>query len=404
MPKGLIDTATVSQVVQCLDRGMVGQYPWSLTTVLDLTALLMRQEHMALAPGLSPPKGSVRDGQDLLIDVMLSNDLVSTLSHLDTATVKLATARSRQWISRSNHLDAVRSEVDRLLEDKRNFQQWIDWAAPQAWQAHARRLGGLFDDIYLPHVAQILGISQPEASVLHSRSNNPEELSRLIAKRDRDFEQMTRAYVASTIIRGRYHEEVARLSGLQLVRHPLRGVLSKVRTMRPVAEVRVQEAAWCLACIVLYGAVKQWRLEDRLRCWADNVSRVRRFLRRGGLQLGEGTSHAAVDAAFLVARHAGVQIVNSRLDDLLEIVFGLGIGVLSSILLSPWVGLPAGAGARFGLQKVGFPRRFRNVAAFHMRQAMLKSLPAGRIETEWTRADNNAVQRTIPAQAAKPRR
>lgn len=389
MTTGLVDSATVSQVVQCLDRGMTSQYPWSLRTVIDFTALLMREDHMALAPGLMLPKSIVVDNQDLLIDIMSSNGLIASLSMFDENTVHSATRRSKQWIGRGTHIAAVRTEVEELMADRTNFQNWIDWAAPNAWHAHSRRLGGLFDGTYLPYVAHILDISVGEALHLHSRSTDPKEISRLVAVRNQDFEQMTRAYVASSIIRGRYHDEVARLEGLQLTRHPLRGMVAKMRTGRAVAEIQVPLAATCLACIVIYGAVKQRRLEDRLRCWVDNVRRVRGLLARGGLQLTESSGHAAIDAALLLARHAGVQIVDSRVDTFLEVMAGLGLGILTGVFLTPWLGIPIGVGVSRGLKKARFPGRVRNVVAYHVGGSKLKQFAAGRIETEWSRADNN---------------
>jgi len=314
---------------------------------------------------------------------MLSSGVVSSLPQVDRAAVDWAITRSKQWISHRETLVAIRGEVDRLLADKKDFQNWIDWAAREAWLAHSRRLGGLFDETYLAYVAKILGMPEAEASELHRQSKDPNEISRLVTVKGQDFDRMTRAYAASTIIRGRYHEEVARKLRIQLLRHPLRGIISKTRTRPPMAEILVPQSAWCLACIILYGAARQKRLDDRLRCWTDNVRRIRAFLDRGGVQLAEGTGHAAVDAALLVARRARIQIVDSRLDDFFEIVAGLGVGVLASIFLSPWLGFPAGAAARFGLKKAGFPGRFRNAVAFYTRETMLKDLAAGRIETEW---------------------
>ncbi|MBZ0168232.1 hypothetical protein MELA_02292 [Candidatus Methylomirabilis lanthanidiphila] len=229
---GLVDSATVAQVVQCLDRGTTGQYPWSLTTVLDLTAILIRESSMALAPGLGPPKGVALDGQDLLIDLMLSSGLLRSTRQFDQSTRDVAIKRSKRWIARTENSDKVRAEVDRLLADKRDFQPWIDWSSEKAWLSHSRRLGGLFDPNYLPSIAKLVGISEQNASELHRRSTEPEAIKRLVKQRDRDFDIMVRAYVASTIIRGRYHEEVARESGLQITRHPLRGIISGTRTGR----------------------------------------------------------------------------------------------------------------------------------------------------------------------------
>ncbi|MBZ0168233.1 hypothetical protein MELA_02290 [Candidatus Methylomirabilis lanthanidiphila] len=91
-----------------------------------------------------------------------------------------------------------------------------------------------------------------------------------------------------------------------------------------------------------------------------------------------------MDSAVLVARHAGVRIVNSCLDDIIEIASGLGIGALTSIFLTPWVGVPVGAGVRYGLKKSGFPANLTTTVTFAFREGKLKDVAAGRIETEWS--------------------
>jgi hypothetical protein len=384
MPEGLVDSATISQVVQCLDRGTRGQYPWSLGTVLEFTALLMREGHLALAPGLTPPKGVIADDQDRLVDLLVSNGLVGFARRVGNDVKATAVTKSKQWVGRKENIAAVRAEVHRLVADERNFSHWIEWASTRAWVAHSRRMGGLADDTYLMYVAQILGRPLAEVEELQQQSKNAAELKHLSARRSSDFDLLVRAYVASAIIRGRYHEEVARHLGIQMIRHPLRGIITKTRTGPSPAVIDVPQSAWCLACIVLYGAVKQRRHSDRLQCWVSNVQKVRAAFSRGGLALADGTSHAAVDSAFSVARHAGVQLVDSKLDTLFEIVAGLGIGTLTSIFLSPWVGVPAGVAVRYGLKQAGFPGRIRNAIAFQTKEGLLKELSGGRIETAWS--------------------
>ena len=44
-------------------------------------------------------------------------------------------------------------------------------------------------------------------------------------------------------------------------------------------------------------------------------------------------------------RLADLQIVDSRLDDFLDIVSGIVAGSLTAVFLSPWVGVPVGVAA-----------------------------------------------------------
>lgn len=375
MADGLIDSATVSQVVQCLDRGTTGQYPWSLTTVIDLTALLMRADNFALAPGLAPSANVVLNDEARLTDLMLSHELVKFLPKRDTNCVATAIARSKQWIGRATNLTAVREEVNRLMSDNENFNKWIDWVVENAWIPHARRFSGLFDEMYLKYVARILSLDVADAMDLHQRSKDAGELNRLATNRDEDFELMTRAFVASAIIRGRYHAQLAAASGMNIVRHPLRGMVARPRTSQDITEFPVSKAMQCLAWIVLYGAFKQGH-DHRLKSWTKSIKNVRGFLNRGGVRLDDASDVASVEAALYIARKVKIDVTNRDLDLILGLAASVGVGVLSVICHHPWIGLPASFVA-------GFAGRARNPLAFHIHARRLKDVAAGCIETEW---------------------
>ena len=155
MTQNFVDSATIAQVVQCLEHGTTGQYPWSMSTVLEFTALLMREGHAALAPGLAPPKGVILDDQDLLVDLMVSQGIVSFAHQVKDHVRVEAIAKSKQWIGKANNIVNVRAEVDRLTIDRANFPHWIEWSCTKAWISHSRRLGGLADDTYLSFVSRI---------------------------------------------------------------------------------------------------------------------------------------------------------------------------------------------------------------------------------------------------------
>ena len=84
-----------------------------------------------------------------------------------------------------------------------------------------------------------------------------------------------------------------------------------------------------------------------------------------------------------VARLADLRVVDSRLDDFLDIVSEIMVGSLTAIFLSPWVGVPVGVAANYGLKKSGFATKVVSTATFMLRKGRLKDVAAGRIETEW---------------------
>ena len=385
MRAGLIDSATISQLVQCLDRGTKTQYPWSVCEALDLTALAIRERNLAVAPGIAGPKGVAKDPLDDMVDAMLRATILRRDETARDYEREVAITKSKQWIGRSDVITNVREEVARLHSDEKNYANWIDWAANRAWASHARRFGGLLDEEYETYVARILKIDEQEVADMRQASNDSDELKRLIKSRGDDFSAMSQAYLASSIIRGRYHEELSAITNRQLKRHPLRAMVSRRRTKRSAYTVEVLPAAWCLSCVVLYGAMKQKTLNGRISSWVSNISKLRSFFDRGGLQLAPGSDAAAMDSAIFVARQAGVEIVTKRIDTILEIAMSLGVGTLTSLYLSPWVGVPAGVAARTSLKKAGFPSKIRNSFAYDTRDALLKDYMGGRIESEWSK-------------------
>lgn len=386
MQTGLIDSATISQLVQCLDRGTKTQYPWSITEALDLTSLLIRESNLSVAPGIAGPKGVANDAADQLLDSMLRASIVHRYRDVDEQLRLTALTKSKQWIGRSEVITAVRDEVNRLHSDQTNYRPWLEWAAKNAWKAHARRFGGLLDEDYEHYVAQVLGVDTDAIHELRILSTNAQKLEQLAKSTNEEFEQLSRAYLASSIIRGRYHEELSVLTNQQLKRHPLRAMVSRCRTSGASYRVNVPTVAWCLSCIVLYGATKQKALPTRLNAWVTSIAKLRSFLERGGLQLASGTDAAAMNCAVIVAREAGVEITDRRIDTFLEMSAAFGIGAITSIYLSPWIGIPAGYAARKSIQRAGFPAKIRNSFAYDVRTKCLKDFMGGRIETEWTKS------------------
>jgi hypothetical protein len=385
MQTGLIDSATISQLVQCLDRGTKTQYPWSLAEALDLTSLLIREDSLAVAPGIGGPKGVAIDAADQLLDARLQSSIVHRYGDVDEQVRAKALRKSKQWIGRTEVSASVADEVNRLHQDQVNYLPWLDWAAENAWESHSRRFGGLLDEDYEPYVAEIIGVDGDAIRELRLLSTNMSQLKKLVSLRNEDFELLSKAYLASSIIRGRYHEELSALTNRQLKRHPLRAMVSRRRTSAATYRVSVPMAAWCLACIVLYGATKQKSLRVRMDAWVTSVVRLRAFFNRGGLQLTSGTDAAAMDSALFIARRAGVEITYRRVDIFLEMSAAFGIGALKAINLFPWIGIPAGYAVQKLLHRSGFPARIRNSFAYGIRDKLLKDYMGGRIETEWTK-------------------
>jgi len=385
MPEGLIDTATLAQVVQCFDRGMTELYPWSQQVVVDLTALLIREDTMALAPGLAPHRRAARDDQELLMDIMLRKGLVTRLSHHSKDASAKAIEKSLKWIQRRQNIVAVRNETDHLLTDESNFLRWIDWVVDKAWLPHTARFDGLFDKRYLRYVAKVLDISEIEANDLHRRSKDSAELGRLARQRGEDFEYMTRAFIASAIMRGRYHREIARERDIHIIPHPFRRIVSKTRKASDSTYIEVPLVVSYLAALVLCGAMRQSNTRNRLECWVANTANVRRYLAQAAFAPREfAPSPVALADAWKTAVAANVQVIDSRMLRDLDVLLKIGVGVLSIILITPWrIAIPAAVLTAIGPERLDVPHHVNRLALF-MRQRHLKESAAGWIESKWT--------------------
>lgn len=151
------------------------------------------------------------------------------------------------------------------------------------------------------------------------------------------------AYVVSALIRGRYHDYVARKSGQQIMHHPLRrGVLPTARGSHQ--EFPVANTERYFASIVLAAAFSQ-RRKLRVASWTDSVLSARRAMDAEELDLRpKEEENVALETAVRVAKQLDIRAHSSVLDRALETTAALGIGALTSFWLEGWVGFAVSAG------------------------------------------------------------
>jgi hypothetical protein len=366
MTTGFIDAASISQIVQCLDRGYENQYPWSLKTAIDLTVLLIKTDHQHIAPTMSQRGGPVLDYQDRLIDRLFSRQIIKSLSSLDNDTVKQTEKEVQTWAEDQQNLKILRAALKKLFNDQENFQQWIDWVVSRtAWYAHAVRHAGLFETNLIPHIKHVLRISQKAVEELYKESCDVEHLRTLARKRNKEFDLMCKAYMLSALLRGKFHEKVAQSNSLQIMHHPFRELICQEGTQEGIT-FQVSKPSQMLASFILNGATHQKKLNDRIDCWVENIHRVRSLLATKRVHLDETpTDHAAFDVARDVAKKATIEMGDKRIHTFLDICSGLAIGTLTSIYLDPFAGIPAGALASAGLNKLKVYSKATNW--FHLR-------------------------------------
>lgn len=268
MSKGWIDAASIHQVVDYFDRGYnrPDPYPWSYMTVVDLTVLLMMTDHQCVAPGVYATRQEVDDGQFRLFSLLRSEGLVRQLKLTDKESIEKALRKTKEWARKESTIRKLRVVLDHLINDKENYQHWIDWLVTgDGWINHAIVYGGLVDKAFSSYVQKILGKEKEEMREFLKMTCNISHLEFLARKRDDEFIEACRGYMCSTLIRGRFHLYTSLLEDYQLTPHPLREVALPPRNESAVTG-HITDTRDCLAKLIIYGAAQQSSLDKRLAC------------------------------------------------------------------------------------------------------------------------------------------
>ena len=386
MTQGYIDSASIYQVVQCFDTSYAQQFPWALQTAIEITSLLVCTDHQHMAPGIGGPSAVLCvDEYDRLVDELFGQGLLRRLPESVPGVRAEALKKTKRWVGRTENLEKLSLNVDALCADRRNYEPWMEWSVKNAWPSHSSRLNGLFDTIFTAPISRVLGLEEREVLSLHCLSADAQSLQSIIAQRhgarNNDFRLLAKAYIASAVLRGKFHDEVARLTNLQVVHHPIRTGIGNLRASASV-EFPVSNTMRSLAMILIHGAAGQKTLARRLTCWVDNIQRVRPLLNSTREDVGpRETSSAAVDVAVRIANKAAVHMGDKRFTKLVEVGLSLGAGILTHMIFNPWGGVTAAAFAERILHASHAGDRLWN--AWHLRGQKLKDLGAGRVSGGW---------------------
>ncbi|MHA3019624.1 hypothetical protein ACXPWS_05060 [Mycobacterium sp. BMJ-28] len=236
------------------------------------------------------------------------------------------------------------------MADTANFIPWLEWSTERVWLEHSNRLNGLFDPGYVKQLSSVLDVSVEELHRVWKLSCDPAELirRRKIGDSDPEFLLMRRAYITSALIRGRFHDDVARRSGWQIMHHPFReSVLSGATSMVKAEEIEVSNTEKYIANILLASAYKQ-RSKFRVSAWVENVIRVRRAVTAGAIDTrSKDSDSVALDVAIRDVRELSIDFRSKYLDVCLGASASLGLSGYTT-MLAPWVGFGISAATILG--------------------------------------------------------
>ena len=382
MTEGFIDSASIYSVVEILTQERPSKCTkWAWGSACQAGIALIGTENLKLAPG----PGSFSEASGPYGKLMLG--LTSFIGQSSPIPRKRnqALRKTKEWAKTSS--EEVKSAYEDLKADKDNFANWLDWSITHAWVENCKRLGALFNIEFLDQITQILGIEDEGGkkylTYLWERSSEQKVVEEYAKNQpdEEDFRYMRDAYILSALLRGRYHENVAQVSSLQIIHHPVRFPVLPSSNGKPRIEFPVSTERY-LSSIILAGAFTERGVENRIACWIENVSKVRKMMQQERIDLRrKAHEEISFETAVEAARKAGVRSHPQWIDEALDISAACGVGILTSFYLASWESFLVSMGVYAITRKINLGETIATTA--YERESRLRNLAQagpGRIE------------------------
>jgi len=201
----------------------------------------------------------------------------------------------------------------------------------------------MIDDLSLT-----LGHSKKEMETIWGKTKDIGQVKRWSNNEDLDknFELAEEAFIASAIIRGRFHQLVAIENGIPYQYHPIR----KHIVLKSKKEDRYKFSASMkyLMEILINSAWVEKHPIDRISLWANNIAKISSARRVGRLQSlldqqNELDDEDALNLAFRAAKELKLRIYSQKMVDKLNVSMIAGSFLAGGITNNPWVGGGLGA-------------------------------------------------------------
>lgn len=378
---GWIDSMSITQVVQAFEVWPKSSSPYGWHVPRAVTALLICTDNISLAPGLSARRIVSSGPIGLVTRGLIKSDLLSSADFANSIK-KLAIRRAQQRVNR--FCDRVRNDYRGLSErNPEDVQGWMDWSIRSAWIEHAQNYGNLIDAQFIPQLARILDVTEKDLLDLHKLTGSLDAVKDFVRRQpDADAFNMTyECFLLGALLRGLYHDYLARQGHQQVAHHPFREVLLPKTATQPLAYEETNVESY-LANIVLRSALLEKKLESRLARWADDIGRIRAANRPGYEQIDlrpREDPDLAKKKAIEAAKTVGIDVHPRWAEEATNALPALAVAA-GGFLLHPFAGFALGAGYYFASRKVDIGKRLaRKIYARGGRLSRLAASPPGRI-------------------------
>jgi hypothetical protein len=283
-------------------------------------------------------------------------------------------------------------KIEQLRADKRNFTRCWQGIVENIWEENAHRLGGLFNEEFIPTLELFVDVPRAELQRVWRKSSDTRVVAEYARKwpDDSDFALMQEAYLVSLLMRGRYHESIAKYTSSQLMHHPVRrSVLWAGSSLPPRTMMHdVPNTMFYMALILLLSAFGERRRTHRINLWAENLNRIRKAALIEDIDFAHKRSDdVAVRVVLREAKRLGLRAHPKWIEKGIDIGLVLGTGILTSFALSPFAGLAVGVATSLATErkKLGEAFASHTISSTHLSR-LAHSLP-GRVQEIWSGGD-----------------
>lgn len=335
MSIGYIDSASLHGVIAALTYSSIESWPaWTSNAAIATTGLLATNPLLRVEVAASPSPYVGACGLYDHMRLALTSTVVA-----DSKPEHSVTADARQRLRRWTRRNLARvKQIWQDTEEDSSFAEWLDWSIKHAWIEHAMMHNGLFDPAFVPELAILLNCSEPELHRILELSQNPREVAQWVREdlNEPICELAVQAYVISALLRGRFHDHLAEAQDLLIMHHPLRDRILAYKS-KNVAFVATDSEVFFIK-ILLFSALCEKRIEDRISLWADNIVKTRLGLDKVDLRQRDSEAKA-IEAARETVKKLNLRVHPRRVTKAIDISADVATGSLITVLCW-WSGVP----------------------------------------------------------------
>jgi hypothetical protein len=400
MVTGIIDSSTLYEVIHLFrERGMASKSAWTWRCSTEVTNGLIhgRQFSIAHTPALLAYPGPWGYIQSQLADQTYflkptaevqrdARDVVNDWARSDHGVRLLKKSIDPSYYS-SMHQGSQRSFI--CYQENMIVHTWPALVGPH----------DIFEARNIRTISRVTDVPQKELGEAYKASKDIQNLRRFAANPSLDDDLLAviwRAYLVDLLIRGRYHDEAARLESARtqgvrhgqgglVLHHPARDpVLRKLSGSKTRYEVTNTDRAF--SNILLSGALAERNQQRRLDLWLENIFTARKAARAGKLDLmPQDNDSVAERVAAEQAKYLGIRTHARMFDEIVDATLSAGLGYLTSFVLAGWVDVAIAAGTYVAAKKQDLGTRAGRLTFEHpKRLERLASSSPGRVEREWS--------------------